>query len=73
MTPEWQETLDKYKVNWMIEETHSPLTVFLSTSHEWKLVYSDNIASIFVRDTQENRELIEKYPGVKPAYGKNWK
>jgi hypothetical protein len=71
LTPEWQETLDKYKVNWIIEETNSPLTVFLSTYHEWKLVYSDNIASIFVKDTQENREVIEKYPGVKPAYGRD--
>jgi hypothetical protein len=55
----------------MIVETNSPLTVFLFAYHEWKLVYSDNIASIFVKDTQENRQVIEKYPGVKPAYGKN--
>lgn len=57
----------------MIVETNSPLTVFLSAYHEWKLVYSDNIASMFMRDTQDNRAVIEKYPGVKPAYGKDWR
>ena len=70
LTPEWQETLDKYKVNWMIVETNSSLTVFLFANHQWKLVYSDNIASIFMRDAQENREIIEKYSDVKPAYAK---
>jgi hypothetical protein len=71
LTPEWQKTLDKYKVSWIIQETNSPLTVLLSSRHEWKLVYSDNIASVFVKHTPENREVIEKYPGVKPAYGKD--
>jgi hypothetical protein len=71
LTPEWQDILEKYKVNWMIVETNSPLTLFLSTHDDWKLVYSDNIATIFVKDVKENREVIEKYPGVRPAYGKS--
>jgi hypothetical protein len=70
LTPQWQETLDKYKVNWMIVETNSPLTVFLFANHQWKLVYSDNIASIFMSDAKENREIIEKYSDVKPVYAK---
>jgi len=71
LTPEWQETLAKYKINWIIQETNSRLTVLLSSHHNWKLIYSDNIASIFVKDMWENREVIEKYPGVKPAYGED--
>jgi hypothetical protein len=70
LTPEWKKTLEKYQVNWIIEETNSPLSVSLSAQHEWKLVYSDNIASIFVKNVPENREVIEKYLDVKPAY--NW-
>jgi hypothetical protein len=31
---------------------------------EWKLIYADKVANIFVKDIPENRYLIEKYPDV---------
>ena len=31
---------------------------------DWKLIYADEVANIFVKDIQENRYLIEKYPDV---------
>jgi hypothetical protein len=68
LTPEWKKILDKYKVAWMIVETNSVLTVFLFERPEWKLVYSDDVASIFVKKTPENSRLIEQYRTVKPAY-----
>jgi len=46
------------------------LTVFLAERDDWKLVYSDTVASIFVKNVPENRYLIEKYSGVKPVFGK---
>ena len=43
---------------------------FLAERDDWKLVYSDTVASIFVKNVPENRYLIEKYSGVKPVFGK---
>jgi hypothetical protein len=71
LTPQWESVLEKYQVNWIIEETNSILTLFLAERHDWKLVYSDTVASIFVKNVPENRYLIEKYSGVKPVFGKN--
>jgi len=31
---------------------------------DWKLIYADKVANIFVKDILENRYLIEKYPDV---------
>jgi hypothetical protein len=70
LTPEWKKILDRYKVDWMIVETNSILTVFLFERPEWKLVYSDDVASIFVKDTPANSRLIEEHRPLEPAYRK---
>ena len=32
---------------------------------DWKLIYADKVANIFVKDTSENQHLIKKYSNVK--------
>jgi hypothetical protein len=63
----WDEVLKKYNINWIIYGANSALSQFLLARDDWKLVYADKVANIFVRNTPENKPLINKYPDVKPV------
>lgn len=63
----WEEVLKKYNVNWIIFHTKWSLSNILFERNDWKLIYSDKVASIFVKDIPANRHIIEKYPDVKPV------
>jgi hypothetical protein len=63
----WDKVLAKYDINWIIYGANSPLSHFLIERDDWKLVYADKVANIFVRNTPENKPLINKYPDVKPV------
>jgi hypothetical protein len=67
LDPGWDEVLQKNHVNWIFFNTKSPLSIFLLERADWKLIYSDKVASIFVRRIPENQSLIDKYPDVKPV------
>jgi hypothetical protein len=62
----WDEVLRKYDINWIFYSSGSPLSAFLLESPDWRLIYSDSVASIFMRDTDENRALIGKYELPRP-------
>ncbi len=64
--PDIDNVLEKYKIDWIIYDSGSSLSVYLLQKKDWKLIYSDGVADIFVRDIEENQHLIEKYRGVKP-------
>jgi hypothetical protein len=57
----FEKILDKYEVNWVLYETQTPLCRALRAGDNWKRVYSDGVANIFLRNVPENRELIEKF------------
>ncbi|MEW6586359.1 MAG: hypothetical protein AB1442_12210 [Nitrospirota bacterium] len=66
--PEWKAILDAYKVTFIVTFSVAdftgklvPLIPALYYDPEWHLVYMDNYSLIFVRDTTENRETIEKF------------
>jgi len=63
----WDEVLRKYNINWIIYGANSCLTQFLLERDDWKLIYADKVANIFVKNTPENQSLIIKYPDVKPV------
>jgi len=65
--PGWNEIIEKYKINWIIYNANSTLSVFLMEREDWKLIYADKVANIFVKNTPENQHLIQKYPDVKPV------
>ena len=44
-----------------------PSPAFFSNVTDWKLIYSDKVANIFVRSIPVNQPLIDKYPDVKPV------
>jgi len=41
--------LDKYRVDYVVENVGDPLPNLLSTQPDWRLVYQDKVAVIYVR------------------------
>lgn len=63
----WETILDKYNISWIIYGADSALSRFLLMHKDWKLIYADKVANIFVKNIAANQYLIDKYPMVKPA------
>jgi hypothetical protein len=49
LRPDWKAILDQYKVDYVIFNTGEALSNVLATQPEWKVVYQDKVATIFVR------------------------
>ncbi len=63
----WQEIIDKYEIHWIFYDSDSPLSRFLLEKSDWKLIYSDKVANIFVKNIDEYGYLIRKYMDVVPV------
>jgi len=63
----WEDILRKYAIGWVFFDTDSPFCRFLQTRPDWKLIYSDRVASIFVRNFPEYGPLIVAHPHVQLA------
>ncbi|OGW41065.1 MAG: hypothetical protein A2Y97_13315 [Nitrospirae bacterium RBG_13_39_12] len=61
----WDEVLKKYSINWIIYNANSTLSQLLLEKDDWKLIYADKVANIFVRNAPENQSLIIKYQDIK--------
>ena len=61
--PGWREVLDRYEVNFILIESDSILAAFLAEGDEWQSVYDDAIATVFLRNTPENQDLLFKLLG----------
>ncbi len=61
----WETVLTKYRINWIIFSTASPLSRCLAWNNGWRIIYSDKVATIFVRNLPENRDILGKYRNVK--------
>jgi hypothetical protein len=48
--PGWQDTLDRYKINFVVVEAGSGLDRSLRMQAGWKLDYEDKLAVVFVRE-----------------------
>lgn len=67
LQPDWRSLLNKHGIDWVLYMTNSPLCGYLSEQAEWRLIYSDKVASIFVRNNEAYRNLIDKHPDVQLA------
>ncbi|MDI6801272.1 MAG: hypothetical protein QMD01_04355 [Thermodesulfovibrionales bacterium] len=65
LEPGWEDVIKKYDINWIIYNANSPLSLFLMERRDWKLIYADKVANIFVKDISRNQYLINKYRDVK--------
>lgn len=63
--PGWEKVLEKYDANFIIIKSDSTLSKFLLANHNWKLIYSDNVADIFVKNTAQNKSVIDQYSHIK--------
>jgi hypothetical protein len=63
----WEIILDKYNISWIIYDADSALSRFLFIHKDWKLIYADKVANIFVKNIAANQYLIDKYRTVKPV------
>jgi hypothetical protein len=65
--PEWKAILDAYRIEIVFMRSISlwglmpKIIPCLVSDEEWRLVYQDPLALIFIRDSGLNRALIEKY------------
>jgi hypothetical protein len=61
-----------YIVTKMVDSSGAvlPLMNYLNVSPNWELVFADGLAVVFVKNTQENRAIIEKYRMSKSVLGK---
>ena len=69
--PGWEKIVEKYDFRWFFIGSDSPLTQYLLARPEWKLIYSDNVANIHVKNSEEYRHLIDKYRDVTPVIRKD--
>jgi len=63
----WDRVFEKYCISWIIYNADSAFANYLFERKDWRLVYADKVANIFVKNTPEYRPLINKYPDVKPV------
>ena len=45
--------MEKYNIDWIIYNTDSPLSQYLNLKEDWKLIYTDNVANIYIKNTQK--------------------
>jgi hypothetical protein len=67
----WEDTLAKYHIAWIFYNADSSFSRFLLIHKDWKLIYADKVANIFVKNIPEYQYLINKYPSVKPIVKKD--
>jgi hypothetical protein len=67
LRPEMGEVLDKYDIKWVIYKAKSPLSAYLTERDDWNLVYADEVANIYLKDTAENAGLIERHRRTGPS------
>jgi hypothetical protein len=61
LQPGWRDVLVKYDVNFVFYYADSPLSRILASDEGWRKIYTDNVASIFLRNTPENANVIARY------------
>jgi hypothetical protein len=64
--PGWEDVIQKYNIRWIIFDAKTSLSSFLCERKEWKLIYADKVANIFVRDIPEYQHLTSKYKEIRP-------
>jgi hypothetical protein len=57
----WEHVLNNRQVDWVFFNTDSMLSSALNINPGWQLIYTDPVASIFVRVKPEYEHLIAKY------------
>jgi len=54
MRPGWEKVMEKYNIDWIIYNTDSSLSQYLNLKKDWKLIYTDNVANIYVKNIKKD-------------------
>jgi hypothetical protein len=65
--PGWEKIIEKYQMGWIMCKADSRLCRYLLARTDWKLIYADKVANIFVRNNPDYQDLINKYQNVRPV------
>ena len=68
--PGWEDIVEKYSINWVIFNSDSMLSRHLRERDDWKLIYSDKVANIFMKNIPENQEIIKRYGNLEDSHRK---
>jgi hypothetical protein len=60
----WKEVFEKYNITWVLFDTESPLTAALQEQEDWRPIYSDKTATLFIKDVPSHASLLQKYASV---------
>lgn len=58
--PDWRQVLDRWGVQTVLTSPGSPLTQVLEASRDWRLVFVEREALVFVRDAPAHRALFAR-------------
>lgn len=62
----WERLMEKYEISWVFHTPTSILSKILLERPDWKLVYADKVANIFVKSLPQYDALIAKYGATRP-------
>lgn len=62
----WESLMEKYQITWVFQTPTAMLSRILLKRADWKLLYSDKVANIFVKSLPQNEDLIAKH-GTTPV------
>jgi len=68
--PGWKEILAQNRITWVIFDTNSALTAALGDDQDWQPIYTDQVATIFIKKNADHGPLLEKYPAVDLRFSK---
>lgn len=57
----WKNIIEKYKIGWMLLPKDAPLVAVLYEIKDWHLIYADDVARIFARDSDGNQIVIQNH------------
>ena len=57
----WKDVLEKFNITWVFFDTESPLAAALLEQKDWQPIYSDKVATIFIRKVPAHADLLKKY------------
>ena len=61
LQPDWEKIIEKNKYAWIFCGAETPQSMVLMDNKNWRLVYSDRVGDIFVKNIPENQSIIDKY------------
>jgi len=64
--PELDEVLTKYDISWVFFGSGSALSQYLLARDDWRLIYSDRVADIFVKEIELHQRLLRRYGDTAP-------